>query len=90
MLEGNASSMMSGSKHPDAKLSDFNIKKMIGRGTFGKVYIVEHAEDKTLYAMKCIRKDLVIENQQIENINLEKNILHSNNHPFLVRMEYVF
>jgi serum/glucocorticoid-regulated kinase 2 len=88
-MQGTAQTVMNAA-NPDAKLADFNIKKMIGRGTFGKVYIVEHSVDKQLYAMKCIRKDLVLENQQIENINLEKNILHSNNHPFLVRMEYVF
>jgi len=54
--------MIMNAANPNAKLSDFNIKKMIGRGTFGKVYIVEHSEDNKLYAMKCIRKDLVLEN----------------------------
>ena len=59
-----ASSMMMNASNPNAKLSDFQIKKMIGRGTFGKVYIVENTlENGKLYAMKCIRKDLVLENQ---------------------------
>jgi len=62
MAGGEATQIMNAA-NPNAKLSDFNIKKMIGRGTFGKVYIVEHGEDKKLYAMKCIRKDLVLENQ---------------------------
>lgn len=58
-----ASSMMMNAANPNAKLSDFQIKKMIGRGTFGKVYIVENTLDGgKLYAMKCIRKDLVLEN----------------------------
>ena len=58
-----ASSMMMNAANPNAKLSDFQIKKMIGRGTFGKVYIVENTlESGKLYAMKCIRKDLVLEN----------------------------
>lgn len=49
--------------NPDAKLADFHIKKMIGRGTFGKVYIVEHKDEPgKFFAMKCIRKDLVLEN----------------------------
>jgi len=61
MTAGGAQSMMKGA-NPNAKLEDFQIKKMIGRGTFGKVYIVEHIEDGKLYAMKCIRKDLVLEN----------------------------
>ena len=61
MQMGGAKAMMNGA-NPNAKLEDFIIKKMIGRGTFGKVYIVEHAQDNKLYAMKCIRKDLVLEN----------------------------
>jgi serine/threonine protein kinase len=40
--------------------------------------------------MKCIRKDIVIENDQMENIELEKDILFTIEHPFLVNMEYVF
>jgi serine/threonine protein kinase len=40
--------------------------------------------------MKCIRKDIILENEQMENIQLEKDILYSIDHPFLVNMEYVF
>lgn len=63
---------------------------MIGKGTFGKVFLVEQKGTKALYAMKCIRKDIVLENEQMENIQLEKDILYSIDHPFLVNMEYVF
>lgn len=48
---------------------------MIGKGTFGKVFLVEHAQTHKLYAMKCIRKDIILENEQMENIQLEKDIL---------------
>ena len=48
---------------------------MIGKGTFGKVYSVENKDTGKMYAMKCIRKDVVLENEQIENLNLEKDIL---------------
>lgn len=59
-----SAAMVMNAANPSAKLEQFTIKKMIGRGTFGKVYIVEDslAESKPLYAMKCIRKDLVLEN----------------------------
>jgi len=62
-MMGGAQTVMNATDNGGAKLQDFNIKKMIGRGTFGKVYIVEHSLDYKLYAMKCIRKDLVLENQ---------------------------
>ena len=63
---------------------------MIGKGTFGKVFLVEHQSTHKLYAMKCIRKDIILENEQMENIQLEKDILRQIAHPFLVNMEYVF
>ena len=77
-------------KNVEATLNDFEIKKLIGQGTFGKVFLVEHNATKNLYAMKCIRKDLIIEHNQLDNITMEKNILNSIDHPFLVNMEYVF
>ena len=40
--------------------------------------------------MKCIRKDIIIDNEQFENIKLEKDILFNVDHPFIVNMEYVF
>jgi serum/glucocorticoid-regulated kinase 2 len=40
--------------------------------------------------MKCIRKDIIVENEQFENIKLEKDILFQVDHPFIVNMEYVF
>jgi len=40
--------------------------------------------------MKCIRKDVVLENEQMESLKLEKEILYNINHPFIVSMEYVF
>ena len=40
--------------------------------------------------MKCIRKDIVIDNEQFENIKLEKDILYTIDHPFIVNMEFVF
>ena len=74
----------------NAKLEDFKIRKMIGKGTFGKVYLVEQEGTGKMLAMKCIRKDIIIENEQMDNIQLEKDILFSIDHPFLVNMEFVF
>lgn len=40
--------------------------------------------------MKCIRKDLVIEYEQVKNLGMEKEILRTANHPFLINMDFVF
>jgi len=63
---------------------------VIGRGNFGKVYLVYLPSLKTYYAMKSIRKDIVIDNDSIESIKLEKLILLSVSHPFIVGMQFVF
>jgi serine/threonine protein kinase len=41
-MDGGAKAMFSRS-NKDAKLEDFKIKKLIGKGTFGKVFLVEHS-----------------------------------------------
>eukprot|EP00828_Plagiopyla_frontata_P011713 TRINITY_DN1650_c0_g1_i11.p1 TRINITY_DN1650_c0_g1~~TRINITY_DN1650_c0_g1_i11.p1 ORF type:complete len:415 (+),score=77.47 TRINITY_DN1650_c0_g1_i11:1804-3048(+) len=72
------------------KLENFEIKKLLGRGAYGKVMLVEHRVTKKLYAMKSIRKDIAIEKDQLENIKYERKILELINSPFLVGMEYAF
>ena len=46
--------------------------------------------DGKLSAMKCIRKDVVIEYKSLENLKLESEILQTVDHPFLIKMDYVF
>lgn len=71
-------------------LEDFEIKKVIGQGSFGKVFLVESKITKKLYAMKSIRKDVVIDAEQLENLRLEKHIMLCVEHPFIISMEFVF
>ena len=41
--------------------SDFRILKTIGRGTYGKVYLVQHNQTEQIFAMKSVLKDLLIQ-----------------------------
>ena len=45
----------------NVSLSDFTIKKVIGRGSFGKVFLVQKKNTGEVYAMKSLRKDVIIE-----------------------------
>mmetsp|Transcript_34096 Transcript_34096/g.33643 ORF Transcript_34096/g.33643 Transcript_34096/m.33643 type:complete len:271 (+) Transcript_34096:115-927(+) len=56
-------------------LDDFEIISILGKGAFGKVYLTKMKETGKLYAIKTIRKDVVIETDQIEAVNLERDIL---------------
>lgn len=58
-----------------ATLSDFEIKKVIGKGSFGKVFLVQHKLNMSVFAMKSLRKDVILEYDQLESTLLEKEIL---------------
>ena len=60
-----------GAKQPE--IQDFKIKVLLGKGSFGKVFLVQR-EGQT-YAMKTIRKDLLLEKTLVESCLVEKEIL---------------
>lgn len=71
-------------------MTDFEAKTVIGKGSFGKVLLVQQKGTGNVYAMKSLRKDVILEYDQVESTLLEKQILQKADHPFLVGMEYVF
>lgn len=56
-----SSILVASRKSMDVKLEDFKLKVVLGRGTFGKVYLAELKQNKILYAIKSIRKDVLLE-----------------------------
>lgn len=91
MSRAPAKSIFQKSKQDKAvDLRDFQIKKVIGRGSFGKVFLVQKIQDGKVFAMKSLRKDTIIDYEQIESTLLERDILQKADHPFLVGMEYMF
>ena len=71
-------------------LSDFELKSLIGKGTFAKVYLVQHVDTDKVYAMKIIRKKTVIETESVEMIKQEQKVLEILDSPWLVRLEHSF
>jgi serum/glucocorticoid-regulated kinase 2 len=81
------------SKHQTVKtvtLDDFQIMKVLGRGSFGKVCLVQYQKTDEYYAMKSLKKDVLLDQDQVESTILEKKILQSLDHPFLVGMVFCF
>lgn len=74
----------------EVRLEDFKIKKVIDKGSFGKVFLVVHTKTGRELAMKRINKDILIEKGQIINTKTEKDILFQAKNPFILSMEYVF
>lgn len=48
--------------------------------------MVSHKLTGQLYAMKSIRKDIIIQKESLENIRLEKYIMMCVEHPFLLNL----
>jgi len=69
---------------------DFITHKVLGRGSFGKVLLVEKKDDGKLYAMKILVKKDIIKRQQTSNTKTERKILESLNSPFIVQLHYAF
>lgn len=77
-------------KDENLSLEDFIIKKVIDKGSFGKVFLVENSKNGKVYAMKRLNKDVILQKNQVENIKVEKEILFDADHPFVNSMDYVF
>ncbi|KAJ3394248.1 hypothetical protein HDU92_007107 [Lobulomyces angularis] len=71
-------------------LSDFELIKTIGTGTFGRVYLTKSKSNDLYYAMKVLKKSEIIRLKQLEHITSEKNILTSINFPFIVNLLCTF
>ncbi|KAI9317999.1 kinase C-like protein, partial [Dichotomocladium elegans] len=71
-------------------LSHFKLMRIVGRGAFGKVRIVEHRESRQLYALKYISKEACVRMDAARNVIRERTILEQLDNPFLVRLRFAF
>ena len=69
-------------------IDDYHLVRIIGTGTFGKVYLA--MLDGKAYALKMLHKRKIIELKQIDHIKNEKNILASIEYPFIVNLIEAF
>ncbi|ELP88442.1 hypothetical protein EIN_229750 [Entamoeba invadens IP1] len=69
---------------------DFEIKCLLGKGAYGKVFLVEMKSTHEVFAMKTIEKKQIIEYEEIEHTMSERRILSKLHHPFLVNLYYSF
>lgn len=78
--------------HDKADPSQFELLKVLGQGSFGKVFLVRKVVGKdagTLYAMKVLKKATLKIRDRVRT-KMERNILVDVRHPFIVRLHYAF
>mmetsp|Transcript_25854 Transcript_25854/g.40187 ORF Transcript_25854/g.40187 Transcript_25854/m.40187 type:complete len:794 (-) Transcript_25854:80-2461(-) len=64
--------------------------RILGVGTFGKVWLVSHKTSGKPYALKMLNKREIIGHHQVEGVIREKNIMTSIDHPFVVDLRCTF
>ncbi|KAG0737811.1 hypothetical protein G6F29_002179 [Rhizopus arrhizus] len=74
----------------EVQLRHFYLLRVIGKGAFGKVRIVQHKSSLSEYALKYISKAKCIELNAFRNILTERTILELIDHPLIVNLRYAF
>jgi serine/threonine protein kinase len=69
---------------------DFTQISVIGKGSYGKVLLVQKKDTGKRYALKILKKEEIIRRNQYEHTMAERRILESVNDPFIVKMDYAF
>uniref|UniRef100_A0A3B5QFM3 non-specific serine/threonine protein kinase n=1 Tax=Xiphophorus maculatus TaxID=8083 RepID=A0A3B5QFM3_XIPMA len=71
-------------------MNDFDYLKLLGKGTFGKVILVREKASGTYYAMKILKKEVIIAKDEVAHTLTESRVLKNTRHPFLTSLKYSF
>lgn len=72
---------------------DFQILRLIGKGTFGQVYQVRKKDTRRIYAMKVLSKKVIVQKKEVAHTVGERNILVRTamaDSPFIVGLKFSF
>lgn len=71
-------------------LEDFVTVKVIGKGAFGEVRLVQKKDTGKIYAMKTLLKSEMYKKDQLAHVKAERDVLADANSPWVVSLYYSF
>lgn len=77
-------------KQRSLKIEDFDLLKVVGKGSFGKVMQVMKKDTSRIYALKTIRKQHIISRSEVAHTLAERSVLAQINNPFIVPLKFSF
>ncbi|KAF9453058.1 kinase-like protein [Macrolepiota fuliginosa MF-IS2] len=69
---------------------DFGVVKVIGKGAFGEVRLVQKSDTGKIYAMKVLKKAEMLKREQAEHVQAERDVLAESTSPWLVQLFFSF
>ncbi|XP_048456061.1 RAC-alpha serine/threonine-protein kinase-like [Rhincodon typus] len=71
-------------------MHNFEYLKLLGKGTFGKVILVKEKASGKYYAMKILKKEVIVAKDEVAHTVTENRVLQNSRHPFLTALKYSF
>ncbi|SCV05244.1 LANO_0H03224g1_1 [Lachancea nothofagi CBS 11611] len=71
-------------------LEDFQTVKVIGKGAFGEVRLVQKRDTGKIYAMKTLLKSEMYKKDQLAHVKAERDVLAGSDSPWVVSLYYSF
>ncbi|CAB4257133.1 similar to Saccharomyces cerevisiae YMR104C YPK2 Protein kinase with similarity to serine/threonine protein kinase Ypk1p [Maudiozyma barnettii] len=78
------------SKNKPITIDDFDLLKVIGKGSFGKVMQVRKKDTQKIYALKAIRKSYIVSKSEVTHTLAERTVLARVDCPFIVPLKFSF
>lgn len=75
---------------PSLTPDDFELLKVVGKGSFGKVFQVRKRDTGQIYAMKVLKKEQLLKRKQVAHTQTERKVLEEIDHPFIVSLRFAF